>query len=116
MNKAEPRLTMALAERMRPKNTDYRQRLVEKASQLEDVIVMGLGDPDASSPQHVIEAAQKAIIEGQTKYTHLKDQDTTDRDSPFFKQSRKMRDKYVSKMGGMGGTGGGFEKPSNKKR
>ena len=70
MNKAEPRLAMALAERMRPKNTDYRQRLVEKASQLEDVIVMGLGDPDASSPQHVVEAARKAIIEGQTKYTH----------------------------------------------
>ena len=70
MKKAEPRLAMALAERMRPKNTDYRQRLVEKASQLEDVIVMGLGDPDASSPQHVVEAARKAIIEGQTKYTH----------------------------------------------
>ena len=61
-------------------------------------------------------AAGKWGRSGQSKYTHLKDQDTTDRDSPFFKQSRKMRDKYVSKMGGMGGTGGGFEKPSNKKR
>lgn len=70
MLKVEPRLSKALAERMRPKNTDYRQRLVEKASQLEDVIIMGLGDPDARSPKHVVEAARKAIIEGHTKYTH----------------------------------------------
>lgn len=70
MLEVEPRLSKALAERMRPKNTDYRQRLVEKASQLEDVIIMGLGDPDARSPKHVVEAARKAIIEGHTKYTH----------------------------------------------
>lgn len=70
MANADPRLSRSLAARMRPADTDYRQRLVEKASHLDDVIVMGLGDPDAATPLHVVEAARQAISAGQTKYTH----------------------------------------------
>lgn len=65
-----PRLMSALAHRVRPRDTDYRQRLVERAATLEDVILMGLGDPDAPPPPHVIEAARRAIADGKTKYTH----------------------------------------------
>jgi DNA-binding transcriptional MocR family regulator len=70
MNNANPRLLRSLSERIRPSDTDYRQRLVERAAKLDDVILMGLGDPDAPSPPHVVEAARKAIAEGHTKYTH----------------------------------------------
>jgi microfibrillar-associated protein 1 len=38
---------------------------------------------------------------GRTKYTHLVDQDTTQRDSPWF-QKDSIRDKYNNKLGGMG--------------
>ncbi len=41
---------------------------------------------------------------GRTKYTHLKDQDTTDRDAPWF-QNRDLVDKTMAKMGGMKGGG-----------
>ena len=70
MTNTDPRLLRSLAGRIRPSDTDYRQRLVERAAQLDDVILMGLGDPDAPSPPHVVEAARKAIAEGHTKYTH----------------------------------------------
>ncbi len=34
-----------------------------------DVIGLGAGEPDFNTPQHIIEAAYKSMIEGQTKYT-----------------------------------------------
>ncbi|MEM9249901.1 MAG: pyridoxal phosphate-dependent aminotransferase [Pseudomonadota bacterium] len=70
MTEPAPRLLRSLAGRIRPRDTDYRQRLVERAAELDDVIMMGLGDPDAPAPAHVLEAAQSAIAEGKTKYTH----------------------------------------------
>ena len=34
-----------------------------------DIISLGAGEPDFDTPQHIKEAAQKAIVDGQTKYT-----------------------------------------------
>ena len=35
----------------------------------EDVVSFGVGEPDFNTPQHIIEAAKKALDNGQTKYT-----------------------------------------------
>lgn len=70
MDAVNPRLMRALADRVSVKDTLYRQKLVEKAARLEDVILMGLGDPDARTPEHIRAAAKAAIDEGRTKYTH----------------------------------------------
>ena len=34
-----------------------------------DIISLGAGEPDFDTPQHIKDAAQKAIVDGQTKYT-----------------------------------------------
>ena len=47
---------------------------------------------------------------GRTKYTHLKDQDTSTQDSAWAQQSA-LRSKYTEKMGGMGNQ---LEKPKPK--
>ena len=36
-----------------------------------DIISLGAGEPDFDTPQHIKEAAQKAIVDGQTKYTPI---------------------------------------------
>ena len=43
---------------------------------------------------------------GRTKYTHLADQDTTAKDSPWA-QNDKIRQKFVGKQGGMDAKGKG---------
>lgn len=55
---------------------------------------------------------KKFGFSGQTKYTHLKDQDTSTTDTPWAQQSR-LRQQYTQKMGGMGGD---FAKPAGKKK
>jgi aminotransferase len=66
----EPRLMRALSQRVHHKDTLYRTKLLEKAAKLQDVILMGLGDPDADTPKHITEAATNAILGGKTHYTH----------------------------------------------
>lgn len=70
MDMTQPRLMRALARRVHHKDTLYRTKLVEKAAKLQDVILMGLGDPDANTPAHIVKAAQDAIGSGKTHYTH----------------------------------------------
>jgi aminotransferase len=70
MDAQSPRLMQALSNRVRPSDASYRQKLVERAAQLDDVIMMGLGDPDAPTPPHVIEAVTDGIAAGRVKYTH----------------------------------------------
>jgi len=47
--------------------------VIEAAAQLKaqgiDVISFGAGEPDFDTPQHIIEAANKALSEGKTRYT-----------------------------------------------
>ena len=46
-----------------------RSRMLAMASQLDDVITLGRGDPDFDAPVHVVEAAQAALEAGDTHYT-----------------------------------------------
>ncbi|KAK9768132.1 hypothetical protein K7432_001482 [Basidiobolus ranarum] len=48
---------------------------------------------------------------GQTKYTHLVDQDTSSKDAPWF-QNTELTKRNISKMGGMHDD---FDKPTSKK-
>jgi aminotransferase len=49
-----------------------RTKLLDIAATLDDVIAMGRGDPDLDTPQHIIEAGQKALETGKTHYTHVR--------------------------------------------
>jgi aminotransferase len=43
--------------------------LVEMAAGIKDTILLGRGDPDLPTPQHIMEAAQRTIIDGKTSPT-----------------------------------------------
>lgn len=47
------------------------QRARELKAQGEDVIALSSGEPDFQTPGHVIEAAHRAMLAGQTKYTTM---------------------------------------------
>jgi len=49
---------------------DVIDRAVEMQKAGEDVIVLAVGEPDFPTPRVIVEAAQKALNEGKTKYTH----------------------------------------------
>lgn len=70
MDALNPRLMRSLARRIPVKDTVYRTKLIEQAAMLDDVIAMGLGDPDLPTPPHIAEAAREAIARGETHYTH----------------------------------------------
>lgn len=46
------------------------REIFHEALELEDVIHLEIGDPDFSTPRPIIEAIYKAMLEGQTHYTH----------------------------------------------
>lgn len=46
-----------------------RTRMLDMASQRDDVITLGRGDPDFPAPAHVAEAAKAALDSGETHYT-----------------------------------------------
>lgn len=70
MDAVPPRLVRALADRIEREDRLYRQKLTDIAATLDDVILMGLGDPDAPTPAHVKDAAIQAIRDNKTHYTH----------------------------------------------
>lgn len=49
---------------------DVIDRATEMQKAGEDVIMMAVGEPDFPTPECIISAAQKALKEGKTKYTH----------------------------------------------
>ena len=63
-------LMSALAARIQEENISYRTKMLEIAAKLEDVIAMGRGDPDFRTPNHIARAAQQAIADDRTHYTH----------------------------------------------
>jgi aminotransferase len=65
-----PKLIEALAGRIREEDVSYRTKMLEIASGLPDVIALGRGDPDFDTPAHIVNAAKRAIDEGQHHYTH----------------------------------------------
>ncbi len=51
-------------------DVSFRTRLLEIAAGLDDVIAMGRGDPDFHTPQHIVDAAKRAIDANEHHYTH----------------------------------------------
>jgi aminotransferase len=49
---------------------EHREILMQMAEGRADLVSLGDGDPDLPTPQHVIRAAQRALDEGATHYTH----------------------------------------------
>lgn len=45
------------------------RELFERASKMEDVISLGIGEPDFDTPKNIKEAAKRALDEGWTHYT-----------------------------------------------
>ena len=58
------------AKRISAEDVSFRTKLMELAAQYEDVIAMGRGDPDFHTPQHIVDAAKRAIDDHQHHYTH----------------------------------------------
>ena len=47
------------------------QRARELRAEGHDILALSSGEPDFQTPPHVIEAAHKAMLDGQTKYTTM---------------------------------------------
>ncbi len=62
-------LRASLAGRIISPDASIRTQMQEIAATLDDVVAMGPGDPDLPTPQHIIDAAKKALDEGWTHYT-----------------------------------------------
>ncbi|ENQ3077795.1 TPA: pyridoxal phosphate-dependent aminotransferase [Bacillus pseudomycoides] len=64
---------MKLAKRVAALTPSSTLEITAKAQALKaeghDVIALGAGEPDFNTPEHIIEAAYKAMLEGHTKYT-----------------------------------------------
>lgn len=63
-------LIRALSGRVHADDISFRTRMLELASTLPDVIAMGRGDPDFHTPQHIVDAAKRAIDANEHHYTH----------------------------------------------
>lgn len=62
-------LLAARAKRITEEDLSYRTKMLEIAAGLTDVIALGRGDPDFHTPQHIVDAAKRAIDENQHHYT-----------------------------------------------
>ena len=59
-----------LVEKIKPSFTlQMTARAAELRAKGEDVINFGVGEPDFNTPDHIIEAGKKAMVDGYTKYT-----------------------------------------------
>ena len=75
MNAPIPATAFRAADRLAAIGVSEIVHLTQEANQLkrqgQPVIVLGLGEPDFDTPAHILEAAQKAIARGETRYTVL---------------------------------------------
>jgi len=62
-------LTCRLAPRIVEEDGSFRTKMLKIASELDDVIALGRGDPDFHTPKHIAEAAKAAIDANQHHYT-----------------------------------------------
>lgn len=58
-----------LSPRIVEEDGSFRTKMLGIAAGIDDVIAMGRGDPDFHTPQHIVDAAKKAIDENQHHYT-----------------------------------------------
>ena len=60
----------SLVEKIKPSFTlQMTARAADLRAQGENVINFGVGEPDFNTPDHIINAGQKAMVDGYTKYT-----------------------------------------------
>ncbi len=68
-------MSLSVSERMAAIKPSPTSAVVALASELRaagrDIISLGAGEPDFDTPQHIKNAAQQAIVDGQTKYTPI---------------------------------------------
>ncbi len=66
MSKVHP----LLARRLVPKDgADHRREMIARARSMTGIISLGRGDPDLTTPAHIVEAAKQALDEGYTGYS-----------------------------------------------
>ncbi len=63
-------LAKRLSSRITEEDVSFRTRMLELAAGLDDVIAMGRGDPDFHTPEHIVEAAKRALDANEHHYTH----------------------------------------------
>jgi aspartate aminotransferase len=69
---AAPPLASRL-ELLKPSATaSFHQRVVDLRTQGVDVLGFGVGEPDFDTPRHILEAAQRALFAGATRYTSVR--------------------------------------------
>ena len=85
---------------------------VENAKRKTDFSAPTLGDHKDMTALPAVMQVKKFGMRGNTKYTHLVDQDTTGLDTAWAK-STNVSESVMRKMGGMGS---GFEKPTKKRK
>src|ERR1700709_2799440 len=60
-------------ELLKPSATaSFHQRVVDLRTQGVDVLGFGVGEPDFDTPSHILEAAQRALFSGATRYTSVR--------------------------------------------
>lgn len=59
-----------LARRTHGMGSGERDTLLRMAEGRTDLVRLGRGDPDLPTPPHIVAAARRALLEGQTHYTH----------------------------------------------
>ena len=69
MAASQTRLMQSLSRRIRSHDESYRSKMLAMAAKLPDVIAMGRGDPDFHTPQHIVDAAKRAIDNNEHHYT-----------------------------------------------
>jgi aminotransferase len=63
-------LERAISQRARAVTPGQRGQLLDMAAGVKDLIALARGDPDLSTPLHIVEAAKQALDRGYTHYTH----------------------------------------------
>jgi aspartate/methionine/tyrosine aminotransferase len=95
MDEAQVRTRVKLADRMSHIGTESAFEVLAKARALEkqgkSIIHLEIGEPDFPTPAHVVEAGQKALAEGWTKYGP----------TPGFPELREAIARYISRTRGI---------------
>jgi aminotransferase len=63
-------LERAISQRAKAVTPGQRGQLLDMAAGVKDLIALARGDPDLSTPLHIVEAAKQALDQGYTHYTH----------------------------------------------
>jgi aspartate/methionine/tyrosine aminotransferase len=71
---SEGNIIIGITEKVKKLPPFYVMEVLERAQELErsnrDIVHLEVGEPDFPTPRHICEAASKALLNGETKYTH----------------------------------------------